>query len=419
MEESAYLPLRDDGSWRWARDVMTRAGGGASVIALAILSCSNPAPRSAPIIPVTVAIARIGVVPRTISANGQLEPLEAARVSAQVSGLVLQVTFGEGDWVEQGQVLFRIDPRPYQAALAEAQAALARDSATASYTLRYSARQRALALRDYATKLEADSQAAAAAAAAATVAADIAAIKRAQFDLTNTVIRAPISGRTGGLLVKRGNLVQADPNQALVVINRIDPILVRFSVPSGVFDELQSRGRPKPLLVQVWPSDPGTNASSSAPNEYKTDSASRIALPVGGDASGTLTFVDNMLDTTTGTVRLKAQLENRDRRLWPGQFMVVSLQLSVESNALLIPSQAVQLGQHPAAFVVRGDGQAVRRPLALGATVGRLVVVTSGLTAGERVVTDGQSRLPATGGRVRVVAIDSTVELPSVAGAGP
>jgi multidrug efflux system membrane fusion protein len=399
---------------------VTRGCGGISFIGLATIGCSKPVSRSAPIVPVTVAVARVGAAPRTISANGQLEPLETARVSAQVSGLVLQVTFGEGDWVEQGQVLFRIDPRPYQAALAQAQAALARDTATAAYTLRFAARLRALARQDYATKLEADSQAAAAAAAAATVAADTAAIKRAQFDLANTVIRAPIAGRTGALLIKRGNLVQADPNQALVVINRIDPIVVRFSVPSGVFAELQLGGRPKPLLVQVWPTDPGTMVGGAVPDEYRSDSMARgVALPVGGDASGTLTFVDNMLDTTTGTVRLKAQLENRDRRLWPGQFMVVSLQLSVEPNALLIPSRAVQLGQHPAVFVVRSDGQAVRRPLALGATVGRLVVVTSGLTAGERVVTDGQSRLPASGGRVRVVAVDSTLALPSVAGVGP
>lgn len=400
-------------------DILSRACGQSSLAALAALGCSQPAPRPATTVPVTVAVARVGAAARTITANGQIEPLEAARVAAQVSGIVTQVTFAEGDWVEQGQVLFRIDARPYQAALAEAQAALARDTATAFFALRYATKLHALAGQDYATKLEADSQAAAAAAAAATVAADVAAIKRAQFELANTIIRAPISGRTGALLVRRGNLVQADPNQPLVVINRIDPILVRFNVPSGVFSDLQVGGRPKPLPVQVWPTEPRASSVSGAPNEYSTDSATHgIDLPVGGDAFGTLTFVDNMLDTTTGTVRLKAQLENRDGRWWPGQYMLVSLQLSVEPNALLIPSQAVQLGQHPSTFVVRADGQAVRRGLTLGATVGRLVVVTRGLSAGERVVTDGQSRLGASGGHVRVVAIDSTSALPIAAGVG-
>src|SRR5207253_1717556 len=175
------------------------------------------------------------------------------------------------------------------------------------------------------------------------------------------------------------------------------------------FADLQTAGRPKPLPVRVWPTDPGTTPGSTAPNSAAADSALGMTpatdTVAAADAQGTLSFVDNAVDTTTGTVRLKAQLANQDGRLWPGQFAFVSLQLSVQQNALLIPTQAVQLGQQPAVYVVRPDGQAVRRPVTLGATVGRLVVVASGVAERERVITDGQSRLTA-GAHVRVVGVD-------------
>jgi membrane fusion protein, multidrug efflux system len=384
----------------------------------AAAACSKPAPHPTPVVPVTVAVARRGPAPRSVTANGQIEPLETARVAAQVTGLITEVTFREGDWVREGQVLFRIDPRPYTAALAQAQATLARDTATAVYSHREAERMRALAREDYVTKSEAESSSSTAAANTATVASDRAAIQKAQFDLANTVIRAPISGRTGSLLVRRGNLVTADAREALVVINQTDPILVQFNVPASAFADLQVRGRPKPLPVRVWPTDPGTTPGSTAPNSPAADSSlgmtvvtDTAAVP---DARGMLTFVDNAVDTTTGTVRLKAQLENHDGRLWPGQFAFVSLQLSIQQNALLIPSQAIELGQKAAVYVVRADGQAERRPVTLGATVGQMVVVTSGLAEGERVITDGQSRLHA-GARVHVIGVDSTTLVASVA----
>ncbi len=379
-----------------------------------VTACSKPAPRPTPVVPVTVAVVRRGPAARIVTANGQIEPLETARVAAQVSGLVTEVTFREGDWVREGQVLFRIDPRPYVAARAQAQAALARDTASAVHALRDAERLRALAREDYATKSEAEAQVATAAADSATVASDRAGIAKAQFDLANTVIRAPISGRTGSVLVHRGNLVTADASQALVVINRIDPILVRFGVPASVFADLQSAGRPMPLPVRVSPTDPETTPASTAPNSAAADSALGLTAATdtvaAADAQGTLSFVDNAVDTTTGMMRLKARLDNHDGRLWPGQFAFVSLQLSVQQNALLIPTQAVQLGQQPAVYVVQPDGQAVRRPVTLGATVGRLVVVTTGVAEGERVITDGQSRLTA-GAHVRVVGVDSTAQV--------
>jgi multidrug efflux system membrane fusion protein len=381
----------------------------------ALAACSKSAPTPTPQVPVSVAVARRGAAPHILTANGQMYPLETAKVVAQVTGLVTEVTFREGESVRQGQVLFRIDPRPYQDALAEAQAQLARDASTTQNAVRSADRLGALAHDDYATRSSVDSAASIAAASRATVAYDQAAVRRAQFDLGNTTIRAPIAGRTGSLLVRRGNYVQADPNLPLVVINQIDPILVQFSVPASTFSELQLAGRPKPLPVRVSPTDPATASGSTAPGSTATDSAVGITpsasmVAGAGDVRGTLSFVDNMVDTATGMVRLKAQLANPDGRLWPGQFAFISLQLSVQQDALLIPGQAVELGQQPAVYVVQPDGQAVRRLVGLGATVGNLVVVTRGLSTGERVITDGMSRLRP-GARVRVVGVDSSARM--------
>jgi multidrug efflux system membrane fusion protein len=379
-------------------------------------ACSKKAPPpQSPVVSVSVAVARHGPAPRVVTANGQMDLVGTAKVVTQVSGLVTQVAFREGDWVREGQVLFRIDPRPYADALAQAQAAYARDTATAANARRSAQRLAALARADYVTQSGVDSAMAAAAANAATVASDVAAIRTAEFNLANTVIRAPISGRTGSLLVRRGNYVQADASLPLVVINQTDPILVRFNVPASVITDLQIGGRPKPLPVQVRPTDPGTDPGSLAPNSPAADSSMGIVVPIDTAISvlpmqGTLTFVDNSVDTTTGTLRLKAELPNPAGRLWPGQFAFVSLQLGVDQNALLVPSQAIELGQKPAVYVVQPDGQAVRRTVTLGATLGRLVVVTSGLTGGERVITDGQSRLRP-GARVRVVSADTASHL--------
>jgi membrane fusion protein, multidrug efflux system len=300
--------------------------------------------------------------------------MQTASVAAQVGGLVTAVAFREGDMVRRGQVLFRIDPRPYAAALAQAEAALARDEAQAANARRDAERYEALAKEDYVTRSQAAGQRATAAALAATVSAD-----RAALD----VVRAPIAGRTGSVLVRQGNLVAANPAQPLVVINQLDPILVRFDLPASVFSAVQrySRdGRGRALPVRVVPADSGSDT-----------------LP------GRLTFVDNAVDTVTGTVRLKGEFANPRGALWPGQFLAVQLQLDVRPDALLVPGAAVQMGQQgPYVFVVDGTGRVAVRPVATGHAVGDRVVVTGGLTEGERVVTDGQSRL-GPGARVRVL----------------
>ena len=354
----------------------------ATVLALWAAACSKQAPvQQQPPVPVTVASVTRGPAPNVVEANGIVEPLQTASVAAQVTGLVTNVAFREGDMVRRGQVLFRIDPRPYTAALAQAEAALARDEAQAASARRDADRYEALVKDDYVTKSQAEAQDATAAALAATVTADRAAIGKAQFDLGNTVIRAPISGRTGRILVRHGNLVQGSPAQPLVVINQLDPILVRFELPASVFPDVQRYSRGRALPVHVVPEAAG-----------------------GDTVPGRLTFIDNAIDTTTGTVALKGEFANGRGQLWPGQFVQVSLQLHVQQDALLIPPASVQTGQQGSyVFVVGSDGRATMRPITAGHAVRDVVVVTSGLTVGERVVVDGQSRLGA-GTAVRITA---------------
>lgn len=337
-------------------------------------------------------VARVicGAAPSTATANGSVEPIQSADVAAQVAGLVTSVAFREGDMVRAGQVLFRIDPRPYAAALAQAEAALARDDAQLVSARRDAERYETLARDDYVTRSQADAQRATADALAATVNADRAAIDRARLDLANTVIRAPISGRSGSLLVRQGNLVQPSPAQPLVVINQIDPIRVRFELPASVFPAVQRARHDHLLPVRVATADSGAST-----------------------VSGWLRFINNAIDTATGTVQLKAEFANGAGQLWPGQFVTASLQLDVQPNALLVPSAAVQAGQQGAyVFVVDSAGHAAMKQIVTGRTVDDLVVVTRGLTAGEPVVVDGQSRLAA-GARVRITA-EQPITPPSV-----
>lgn len=391
-----------------------RPGIWALLAATVVAGCSKPAATVTPAVSVTVAVVRRESIPYLLSANGKVEPLETARIAAQVGGLVTDVTFREGDAVRQGRMLFRIEPRPYVAALEEAGAALNRDRVEAANARRGLERLRALRPQDYVTQSQVDSQATTATAEAATVASDRAAVVKAQFDLDNTVIRAPISGVTGSLLVRRGNLVAADPNQPLVVINRIDPILVRFTVPEAVLPQIQRARRAGTVPVHVLPVDGDTTAADSG-------AASATASTGMADPQGALTFIDNAVDTTTGTVQLKAQLRNPAGQLWPGQFVNVTLQLGVQPDALIVPTKSVQGGQQGSyVFVVQPDGRAVSRAVTLGPTTGGgAVIIERGLVAGERVVTDGQSQLTA-GALVRVTGEDSTARVAgATAGAAP
>jgi multidrug efflux system membrane fusion protein len=355
------------------------------VLIVVAAACTKAAAPAKPPVPVTVATAERGDAPYIVRSNGLVEPAQTVAVQSQVGGVLMKVHFKEGDEVKEGQVLFEIDPRPFKAALDQAVAVLARDDANAQSAQRDADRYAALVAKDFVTKSQADQAFAAAAAAKAVVSADRASVDNAKFNLENATIAAPISGKTGVLLVKQGNLVRPGSVPPLVVINQIHPIDVHFTVPD----------RELPLVQKY---SVGTNKL-------------RVVATPRGDASaeeGTLSMLDNGVDTTTGTVTLKAQFPNPAGHLWPGQFVGVAVELYVQQNVVLVPTTAVQTGQDGSfVFVVGADNKVQVRPVTAGLVVGDRTVIESGVEAGNRVVTDGQLQLKP----------NATVEIAQPAGA--
>jgi multidrug efflux system membrane fusion protein len=346
-----------------------------AVAALALtlaLGCSRQGAGGASRVPVTVARAEQRPVPYEIASTGTVEPRQTVSVQSQVTGVLLRVAFREGDDVAAGQILFEIDPRPFQAALDQAEAMLARDQAQAHNAALDAERYAELVKQDYVTKSDYEAKRAAAEALQADVRADSAAVANARLNLDWATIRTPIAGRTGRLLVREGNLVRANTTEPLVVINQTHPILVQFAVPEAHLADIQ-RYRKGRLPVFVSPS--------------KTDTVF---------TEGALTFVDNAVDTATGTVLLKGEFANRDNTLWPGEFLNVRLQLYIEQKALVVPAQAVMSGQQGTyLFVVNQDGTARSQPVTIERTVGAYAVLGqgAGVHPGDEVVTDGQLRL--------------------------
>jgi multidrug efflux system membrane fusion protein len=359
---------------------MTRTIRLASTLPLVLMAaCSKGRARGAPTIPVTVAHAAARDVPYELTATGTVEPRQTAQVEAQVTGIVTRVAFHEGDEVSAGQLLFQIDPRPFQAALDQAVAAMHRDSAQASQADRDADRYAALVKQDYVTQEDYDTKRAAAASADANVRADSANVAAARLNLEYASVTAPIGGRTGGLLVKEGNLARANNVTPLVIINQIRPILVRFAVPQATLPQIQ-RFKGNDLTIRVNP-----NAGDTASDEL-----------------GHLTFLDNAVDTTTGTVLLKGEFPNEDRTLWPGQFVNVRLALYTEKGVIVVPTAAVTTGQTGTfVFVVNPDQTVTLRPVTVERTAADLAVISQGIKVGETVVTDGQVRL-ASGSKVSV-----------------
>ncbi len=352
-----------------------------------LAACSkDAAPRR--ILPVVqVAPAARRDVPVVLQATGTVEPLQTAAVAAQVDGILERVTFREGDEVSQGQLLFQIDPRPYQAELAQAEAALARDLAQLQSAGRDAARFEELAAKEFVTAQQLDQARTSAVALAATLRSDSAGVARARLDLDRASVRAPISGRAGSILVRPGNLVRASGGQPLVVINQISPILVRFAVPAT---DLGAIRRARATLVAR-------------------------AVPVGDTAAaqlGQLTFVDNAVDSLTGTITLKASFPNQDRSLWPGGLTRVELTLATDANALVVPVNAILVGQRGSSIFVVGDSNRVsQRVVSVLRTTDSLALLAGGVDPGDLVVVDGQVRI-TDGSIVQVIARDS------VAGAG-
>jgi multidrug efflux system membrane fusion protein len=339
-------------------------------------------------VPVTVAQVEKRTVPQQVSAIGTVEPMHTVQVRSQVGGTLVGVHFQEGEEVEKGDLLFTIDARPYQAALVQAQSAVARDRAKMLDAEATARRYEELAKKEYVTQQQAESARAEAVALKATVSADEAAVDQAKLNLAYCAIRSPVTGRTGGLLLHAGNVVKAN-DAALVVIDQMQPIYVAFAVPERVLPQIRARdGERVPASARL---------SDQRPGEVPESSAIR-----GEAAQGVLTFVDNAVNSATGTIMLKATFENKDESLWPGSFAVATVTLGEIRDATVAPSQAVQRGQQGQyVFVVKQDGTVESRPVVVAMQDERSAVIEKGLTPGETVVTDGQLRL-APGARVQI-----------------
>ncbi len=326
-------------------------------------------PQVAPPVPVLVAAAIETNVPIRISAIGNVVAYSTVSVRSQISGQLQKVHFQEGREIKKGDLLFTIDPRPSQAALDVAKANLSRDSALMANAKIQFERQQKLFDQKLVSQDEYDTSKATMDALTGTVAADQSAITNAMLNLAYTEIRSPIDGMAGGQLVFIGNIIKSS-DDVMVVINQIHPIYVLFSVPERYLPEIKSQTRNGPLRVDVIIPD-STNV-----------------------CSGELTFVDNAVDTTTGTIQLKGTFGNTDNMLWPGQYVQVSLKLSELSHAIMIPSQAIQVGQDGQyVYVVKEDQTVEQRPITTGIDHNGMTVVQAGLKTGETVVTDGQLRL--------------------------
>jgi membrane fusion protein, multidrug efflux system len=330
-------------------------------------------------VPVTVATVERKSMPIEIRVIGTAEAFSTVAVRAQLTGQLTSVKFKEGDDVKEGQPLFALDRRPLESALQQAQANLDRDMAQAANAESQAKRYQDLAERGIATREQVDTSRTGATASSATVEADRAAVENAKVQLQYATIAAPLSGRTGALMVHEGNLVRANDTVPLVVINQVTPIYVSFAIPESRLPDLKRYMALGSLRVQAAP-----------PNED------------GPQASGRITFVDNAVDQTTGTIRVKATFPNDDRRLWPGQFVNVTVALTNDPSAVVVPSTAVQVGQQGQyAFVVKADNSVELRPVVVERTNGQETVVKSGLKPAETVVTDGHLRLVA-GSRVSI-----------------
>lgn len=353
------------------------------MIALAGCSGGTSAPsrttaKTETAVPVTVAVVTRTPVPLQITAVGSVQPYLTVSVKAQVGGAVTQVNFRRGQDVRAGEVLFQIDPSTYQAAVQQAQATLEKDIAQQKYDEAQVRRYEPLYRAGIIPKDQLDQYATAAQTQQGVVDADKAAVEAAKLQLSYTTVRAPIDGRTGDVLVDVGNVVTAN-STVLVVINQIRPVYVTFSVPAQNLPAIRMHMAHRRLPVEATPA-----GSASAP------------------VSGILTFVNNTVDISTGTIELMATFANRGEMLWPGEFVNVVLTLAVEPDAIVVPSDAVQVGQQGRyVFVVGPDLKAAVRPVTVARTVGKLSVIAKGLEPGERVVTSGQLRL-APGTTVRI-----------------
>lgn len=341
--------------------------------------------RSREAVPVLVATALQKTMPLQIRAVGNVEPYSTVSVKSQVTGLLNQAHFKEGQDVKKGQLLFTIDPRPFEAALKQAEANLARDNAQLQNAREQARRYDELVKKQYVSREQYDQIRTNADALEAVVEADKAAVENARVQLSYCYIYSPIDGQAGTLLVYEGNLVRVNDANPLVIINQIMPIYVTFSVPEQNLADIRRH---------------------MAAGTLKVDA--RFPADEGRPEAGGLGFIDNAVDRTTGTIKLKAEFKNTDRRLWPGQFINVALTLRTQSDAVVVPSEAVQVGQDGQhVFVIKPDKSVEVRPVVVARTDEGEAVIAQGLQAGEQIVKEGQFLL-GPGSRVEIRDANAT-----------
>lgn len=363
MKIKMYAPLM----------AMVAAGIVAAAVLAMMAGCSkNGAGQARTEMPpayVTVAKVQVRDVPVEINSFGTAEPFATIAVKNQIGGILTGAHFDEGQFVEANALLFTIDPRPYEAALAKAQASLSRDQVQLENASREAKRFADLIQKKAATEDEYDTAKSVADSLAAAVRGDEAAVVQAQVDLSYCKIYSPVEGVTGKLLINRGNVVKSY-DASLVTINQVKPTYVTFTVPQQHLSELRKYQAAGPLEVDA-------------------------TLPGSGQVEkGTLTFIDNSVDVTTGTIRLKATFANEHQRLWPGQYVDTVMRLTKIAGAKMVPTQAIQTGQQGQyVFVLDGNNVASMQPIQTGDTYGNETVITQGLAGGETVVIDGQLRL--------------------------
>lgn len=340
------------------------------MLVLGACSAKKEALKAKPLVPVIVATAVQKNVPVQIRAIGNVEPYNTVQIKAQINGQIDRVHFREGQDVRKGALLFSIDPRPFEAALKQAEAAQAKDRAQSNYTKEQVRRYGALLKDGIVTQDQYDQLRANADSFDAAIAADRAAVDNAKLQLAYCSIRSPLDGRTGNLMVQAGNLVKANDVPVLVTINQVSPIYATFSVPERDMVDLR-KYLGKGIKVEAF-----------------------VTGDEGKPESGSITFLDNTVDTSTGSIKLKATFANSGRRLWPGQFVSVVISMTNIDNAVVVPTRAIQTGQQGQyVFVVKADQTVEQRPVNVGVVVNGETVIASGVSASETVVTDGQVRL--------------------------
>ncbi|MGZ4733104.1 MAG: efflux RND transporter periplasmic adaptor subunit [Terriglobales bacterium] len=343
---------------------------GSSLALLSSCGGTKAEPPRTVAVPVLAATVEQKAVPLQLKAIGAVEAYSNVSVKTQVTGELVGVHFNEGADVSKGQLLFTLDKRPFEAALKQAQGMLSRDQAQAANARNQANRSRELNQAGVVSKEEYDRIQSEADALDAAVVADQAAVENARVQLVYCSIYSPINGRTGPLLIHQGNMIKANDTPFLVSINQVQPIYATFTVPEQNLADIKRYSGREKLRVQAF-----------IPNDTRP-------------AAGWLSFIDNTVDQATGTIKLKGEFSNADRRLWPGQFVDVVLTLAQQPNAIVVPSQALQNGQQGQfVFVVKPDMTVEARPVILDRSTDGQAVISKGLAPGEQVVTDGQLRL--------------------------